>query len=59
MMLLKTANELIAMDLGMQAINLRIAQVKADEDREKIEALEARIVELSAPTAPINDSAPE
>lgn len=49
MQLLKTQQELIALDLGMQAIALRGMQVQADEANERIAELEARLAAVAAP----------
>ena len=49
MQLLKTQQELIALDLGMQAIALRGMQVQADEAIERIAELEARLAAVAAP----------
>lgn len=48
MQLLTTQQELVALDLGMQAIAIRGAQVKADGDAAKIADLEKRVEALSA-----------
>lgn len=56
MQLLTTQQELVALDLGMQAIAIRGAQVKAEEDRQRIAELEAKVAELQS--APVTSASP-